>query len=164
MATVISTGLLLYRRRSSGAEVLLVHPGGPYWAKKDDGAWSVPKGIVEPHEDELAGARREFLEETGFAVDASAEARDLGTFPQPSGKRLRIWAIEGDCNPAVLHSNLFELEWPPKSGRIAQFPEVDRGGWFDQEQALRKITKGQRAVIETFYVDLQDASHKPTAN
>jgi predicted NUDIX family NTP pyrophosphohydrolase len=161
---VISAGLLLYRRRSSSAEVLLVHPGGPYWAKKDDGAWSVPKGILEPQEDELTGARREFQEETGFDVDARAEARDLGTFPQPSGKRLRIWAIEGDCNPADLRSNLFELEWPPKSGRIAQFPEVDRGGWFDREQALRKITKGQRPVIEKFYVDLQDPSHKPTAN
>ena len=154
MATVISTGLLLYRRRSSGAEVLLVHPGGPYWAKKDDGAWSVPKGIVDPGEDELAGARREFLEETGFALNANADARDLGTFPQPSGKRLRIWAIEGDCNPVDLHSNLFDLEWPPKSGRIVQFPEVDRGGWFDKEQALQKVTEGQRPVIDRFYIDL----------
>jgi predicted NUDIX family NTP pyrophosphohydrolase len=154
MAAVTSAGLLLYRRRSSSAEVLLVHPGGPYWARKDDGAWSVPKGIVDTGEEELAAARREFQEETGFAVDPSAAARDLGTFPQPSGKRLRIWAIEGDCNPAALRSNLFELEWPPKSGRRAQFPEVDRGDWFDREQALRKISKGQRPVIEKFYVDL----------
>jgi predicted NUDIX family NTP pyrophosphohydrolase len=153
MAAVTSAGLLLYRRRSSRVEVFLVHPGGPYWAKKDDGAWSVPKGIVDPDEEELAGARREFLEETGFHLDATTPLRDLGTFPQPSGKRLRIWAVEGDCNPADLSSNLFELEWPPKSGRSAQFPEVDRGGWFDQEQALRKITKGQRPVIEKFYVD-----------
>jgi predicted NUDIX family NTP pyrophosphohydrolase len=151
MVAVTSAGLLLYRRRNSGAEVFLVHPGGPYWTKKDDGAWSVPKGIVEPDEDELAGARREFAEETGFDLGASADVRDLGTFPQSSGKRLRIWATEGDYNPADLHSNLFELEWPPKSGRVAQFPEVDRGDWFDEEQALRKITKGQRAVIEKFY-------------
>jgi predicted NUDIX family NTP pyrophosphohydrolase len=151
MVAVTSAGLLLYRRRSSGVEVFLVHPGGPYWAKKDAGAWSVPKGIVDPDEEELAGARREFLEETGFDLDASADLHDLGTFPQSSGKRLRIWAVEGDCNPTDLSSNLFELEWPPKSGRSAQFPEVDRGGWFDHEQALHKITKGQRPVIETFY-------------
>jgi predicted NUDIX family NTP pyrophosphohydrolase len=154
MTAVTSAGLLLYRRRSSSAEVFLVHPGGPYWAKKDGGAWSIPKGIVDPDEDELAGARREFLEETGFELDASAHPRDLGTFPLPSGKRLRIWAVEGDCNPADLSSNLFELEWPPKSGRNAQFPEVDRGGWFDRDQALRKITQGQRPIIEKFYVDM----------
>jgi predicted NUDIX family NTP pyrophosphohydrolase len=154
MAAVTSAGLLLYRRRGSSAQIFLVHPGGPYWAKKDDGAWSVPKGIVDPDEDELAGARREFLEETGLDVDVSAHLRDLGTFPQPSGKRLRIWAVEGDCNPEDLSSNMFELEWPPKSGRVAQFPEVDRGGWFDREQALRKIIKGQRPVIEKFYVEL----------
>ena len=154
MAAVTSAGVLLYRRRNSAAEVFLVHPGGPFWMKKDDGAWSVPKGIVEPDEDELAGARREFQEETGFALNAGADVRDLGMFLQASGKRLRIWAVEGDCNPADLNSNLFELEWPPKSGRVAHFPEVDRGGWFDQDQALRKITKGQRAVIEKFYVEL----------
>ena len=154
MAAVISAGVLLYRRRNSGTEVFLVHPGGPFWVKKDDGTWSVPKGIVEPDEDELAAARREFREETGFDVTAGADARDLGMFPQSSGKRLRIWAIEGDCNPADLTSNLFELEWPPKSARVAQFPEVDRGGWFDQNQALRKISKGQRPVIEKFYVEL----------
>jgi predicted NUDIX family NTP pyrophosphohydrolase len=154
MAAVTSAGLLLYRRCNAGAEVFLVHPGGPFWKKKDDGAWSVPKGIVEPDEDEFTGARREFREETGFDVNAGADARDLGTFPQSSGKRLRIWAIEGDCNPADLNSNLFELEWPPKSSRVARFPEVDRGGWFDREQALRKITKGQRAVIEKFYGEL----------
>ena len=159
MAAVTSAGLLLYRRRGSSAQVLLVHPGGPYWTKKDDGAWSVPKGIVDPGEDELAGARREFLEETGFALNANADARDLGTFPQPSGKRLRIWAIEGDCNPQELASNLFELEWPPRSGRVAQFPEVDRGGWFDREQALRKISKGQRPVIGAFYAALNAASN-----
>jgi predicted NUDIX family NTP pyrophosphohydrolase len=154
VAAVISAGLLLYRRPGLCPEVFLVHPGGPYWAKKDDGAWSVPKGIVEPHEDEFACARREFREETGFDVAGSSNAHDLGIFRQPTGKRLHIWAMEGDCNPAELSSNLFELEWPPKSGRHARFPEVDRGGWFDRERALVKITKGQRPVVEQLYIYL----------
>jgi predicted NUDIX family NTP pyrophosphohydrolase len=151
VAAVTSAGLLLYRRRGAPTEVFLVHPGGPYWAKKDDGAWSVPKGIVSPHEDEFACAQREFKEETGFDAMGGGYEHDLGTFRQPSGKRLHIWAIEGDCNPADVTSNLFELEWPPKSGRFARFPEVDRGGWFDRGQALRKIAKGQRPILEKFY-------------
>jgi predicted NUDIX family NTP pyrophosphohydrolase len=150
----ISAGLLLYRRRNSGVEVFLVHPGGPYWARKDAGAWSLPKGLVDPNEEELGGARREFREETGFDVRASGPEHDLGTFRQPSGKRLHVWAIEGDCDPAELRSNLFEMEWPPKSGRTASFPEVDRGGWFDRAQALLKIVKGQRPIVEKFYVEL----------
>jgi predicted NUDIX family NTP pyrophosphohydrolase len=154
---IISAGLLLYRRRGPSAHVFLVHPGGPYWAKKDDGAWSVPKGIVEPGEDELACARREFREETGFDAATTTHADDLGTFLQPSGKQLHIWAIEGDCDPADLSSNLFEMEWPPKSGRIAQFPEVDRGGWFDRQEALHKIVTGQRPIIEKVYDDLNPA-------
>ena len=148
-----SAGLLLYRRRAAGVEVFLVHPGGPYWAKKDDGAWSVPKGLVDPGEDELACARREFTEETGFDAGASHSERDLGTFRQPSGKRLHVWAIEGDCDPRALSSNLFEMEWPPKSGRMAQFPEVDRGDWFEQAQALLKIAPGQRPILEKFYAE-----------
>jgi predicted NUDIX family NTP pyrophosphohydrolase len=156
VAAVISAGILLYRRRGASAEIFLVHPGGPYWARKDDGAWSVPKGILNPEEDERAGARREFREETGFEVELGDDAQDLGTFPQTTGKRLRIWAVEGDCDPTRLTSNLFEIEWPPRSGRRAQFPEVDRGGWFDPEQALRKITKGQRAVLEKFFFAFQD--------
>jgi predicted NUDIX family NTP pyrophosphohydrolase len=150
-----SAGLLLYRWRNSRAEVFLVHPGGPYWAKKDDGAWSVPKGLLAPLEDELACARREFKEETGFDVNRSAE-HDLGIFRQPSGKRLHIWAIEGDCNPADLASNLFEMEWPPKSGRTEQFPEVDRGAWFARAPALLKIAKGQRPILEKFYAEFAD--------
>jgi predicted NUDIX family NTP pyrophosphohydrolase len=149
----ISAGLLLYRWRSSRAQVFLVHPGGPYWAKKDDGAWSVPKGIVDPLEDELACAQREFKEETGFDVNRSGTERDLGTFRQPSGKRLHIWAIEGDCNPADLVSNLFEMEWPPKSGRTEPFPEVDRGAWFEKAAALLKIANGQRPILEKFYAE-----------
>ena len=151
---VVSAGLLLYRQRDSGAEVFLVHPGGPYWARKDDGAWSVPKGLVDSNEDELACARREFAEETGFVAPGSGAERDLGTFRQPSGKHLHVWAIEGDCDPAQLSSNLFEMEWPPKSGRTARFPEVDRGGWFDRTQALAKIAKGQRPILEKLYDEL----------
>jgi predicted NUDIX family NTP pyrophosphohydrolase len=146
-----SAGLLLYRRRGPRTEVFLVHPGGPYWAQKDDGAWSVPKGLVNPNEDELACARREFREETGFDANARGHEHDLGTFRQPSGKRLHVWAIEGDCNPDDLNSNSFAMEWPPKSGRTERFPEVDRGGWFDQAQALLKIARGQRPILETFY-------------
>ena len=151
--TIISAGLLLYRQRGTCTQVFLVHPGGPYWAKKDDGAWSVPKGIVNAAEDELACARREFQEETGFAAPAHGAEHDLGTFRQPSGKRLHIWAVAGDCDPAALISNLFEMEWPPKSGRSARFPEVDRGDWFEREAALRKITVGQHPIIEKFYLD-----------
>lgn len=149
----VSAGLVLYRRAPATVEVFLVHPGGPYWAKKDDGAWSVPKGLLDTHEDELAGARREFREETGFDPEGHGLEQDLGTFPQPSGKRLRVWAIEGDCDPRQLKSNLFEMEWPPKSGRIGRFPEVDRGAWFDRELALRKIAPGQRPLIEKFFAE-----------
>ncbi|HEY6823083.1 MAG TPA: NUDIX domain-containing protein [Steroidobacteraceae bacterium] len=152
---VISAGLLLYRRGDPGLEVFLVHPGGPYWARKDEGAWSVPKGLVDAGEEELACARREFQEETGFAAPSGGAELDLGTFRQPSGKLVHVWAIEGDCDPAQLNSNLFEMEWPPKSGRTAQFPEADRGGWFDRAQALAKIVNGQRPILERFYAGLR---------
>ena len=151
---LVSAGLLLYRRRDTGLEVFLVHPGGPLWAKKDDGAWSVPKGLVDSNEEELACARREFREETGFEPPESGAERDLGTYRQPSSKRLHVWAVEGDCNPSKLNSNLFEMEWPPKSGRTAHFPEVDRGGWFDRSQALLKIVTGQRPILERLYAEL----------
>jgi len=147
----VSAGLLLYRRRGSDTEVFLVHPGGPYWASKDDGAWSVPKGLVDANEDQLACARREFREETGFDAPAGVRELDLGTHRQPSGKRLHVWAVEGDCDPAALSSNRFEMEWPPGSGRSERFPEVDRGAWFDRAQALTKITSGQRAILEKFF-------------
>lgn len=151
---LVSAGLLLYRRRGSSLEVFLVHPGGPYWAKKDDASWSVPKGLVDADEEELACARREFKEETGFDAPLESPAHDLGTFRQPSGKRLHVWAIEGDCDPAALTSNLFEMEWPPKSGRIASFPEVDRGAWFDRAQANIKIASGQRPLLDKLYDEL----------
>jgi predicted NUDIX family NTP pyrophosphohydrolase len=147
---IISAGILLFRNRNSLTEVFLVHPGGPYWAGKDIGSWSVPKGIVRPAEDELACARREFREETGFDI-SSENARDLGAFRQSSSKTIRVWAVEGDCNPVNLRSNSFEIEWPPKSGQSRRFPEIDRGEWFDQVGAEQRITKGQRPLIEAFY-------------
>jgi predicted NUDIX family NTP pyrophosphohydrolase len=148
-----SAGLLLYRRRDAHLEVFLVHPGGPYWSRKDQGAWSVPKGLIDPGEDELCAAHREFKEETGFDAPGGREC-DLGVFRLPSGKQLHVWAAEGDCDPGLLNSNLFEMEWPPKSGRRARFPEVDRGDWFAREQALVKVTPGQRPVLEKFYAEL----------
>lgn len=157
MGVVISAGVLLYRRRATSVQVFLVHPGGPYWAKKDEGAWSVPKGLVDPDETELACARREFQEETGFVAPVGQE-QDLGSFRLPSGKRLHVWAVEGDCNPEALSSNSFELEWPPHSGHRAAFPEVDRGAWFDQGPSLRKITPGQRPVLERFFGQLTGTS------
>jgi predicted NUDIX family NTP pyrophosphohydrolase len=125
-----------------------VHPGGPFWAKKDDGAWSIPKGLCSAGEDPLAAARREFQEETGHAVRGPFVP--LGIFVQPGGKRVQAWAAEGDLDPALLCSNDFAMEWPPKSGREARFPEVDRGGWFTLPEARRKILKGQRALLDAF--------------
>jgi predicted NUDIX family NTP pyrophosphohydrolase len=149
----VSAGILLYRRVASGTQVFLVHPGGPYWAWKDEGSWSVPKGLVDAAEDELAGARREFEEETGFDASRTGPEHDLGSVRLPSGKRLHVWAVEGDCDAAALRRNLFEIEWPPHSGRSGQFPEVDRGAWFDRAEALRKIAPGQQPVLEKFYAE-----------
>ncbi|HSM96969.1 MAG TPA: NUDIX domain-containing protein [Rhizomicrobium sp.] len=146
---VRSAGILLYRRRNGIGEVFLIHPGGPYWAKKDMNAWSVPKGIVGEGEDPLLAARREFQEETGFEVDG--EYLPLGTFRQPSGKQLSVWAIEGDADPARLVSNSFEMVWPPKSGRMQQFPEADRSAWFSRAQAQAKIVKGQRPIVQKLF-------------
>jgi predicted NUDIX family NTP pyrophosphohydrolase len=140
-----SAGLLLYRRTASGIEVFLVHPGGPFWAKKDAGAWSIPKGEYLPGEDPLAAARREFAEETGIVLDG--EAVDLGSVKQAGGKIVRAWAIEGDCDAGAIRSNTFALEWPPRSGRQQEFPEVDRAAWFDLETAEEKILKGQLDFI-----------------
>jgi predicted NUDIX family NTP pyrophosphohydrolase len=147
----VSAGILLHRHVGEGTEVLLVHPGGPLWSGRDEGAWSVPKGLAGADEDEFACAVREFHEETGFFVDERTTKRDLGSFRLPSGKRLHVWAIEGDCDPAALRSNSFEMQWPPRSGRMAQFPEVDGAAWFKQPQALLKISGGQKQVLEAFY-------------
>lgn len=144
----VSAGLLAYRRTEAGVEILLVHPGGPFWAKKDDGAWSVPKGEYEPSEDPLAVARREFEEEIGQAPPDGSEPVWLGELRQPSGKVVSAWAIEGDLDVREVHSNSFEMEWPPRSGRTQEFPEVDRAGWFDPEEARRKILRGQLGFID----------------
>lgn len=141
-----SAGLLMFRRNKVGIEVLLVHPGGPFWAKKDLGAWSIPKGEFEDSEDPLDAAIREFREETGFPV--SEPFTPLGTIKQPSGKLVTAWAFEGDCDPATLISNSFELEWPPRSGKMSSFPEIDRAAWFDPANAKERILKGQIKLIE----------------
>lgn len=141
-----SAGLLLYRLRKGAPEVLLVHPGGPFWAKKDDGAWSIPKGLCDPGEDPLAAARREFAEETGFATQG--DCLDLGAFRQPHGKIIHAFACAGDADPAQMKSNSFGLEWPPKSGRVQHFPEADRAAWFAPAEARRKLTKGQVAILD----------------
>jgi predicted NUDIX family NTP pyrophosphohydrolase len=141
----LSAGVLLFRRHSAGVEVMLVHPGGPFWAKKDAGAWSIPKGLADEGEDLLEAAKREFLEETGRAIDG--EFLDLGAHKQPSGKTITAWACEGDFDPATLKSNTFSLEWPPRSGRMAEFPEVDRAAWYSIDDALVKISKGQKPIV-----------------
>ena len=141
-----SAGILMYRRRGGSLEVFLVHPGGPFWKNKDDGAWQIPKGELATDEEPLLCARREFEEETGFSADG--EFTELGTFRQPGGKHVQAWAVEGNCDPARLVSNEFEMEWPPRSGRRQSFPEVDRGGWFGIDEARGKLLLGQRPVLD----------------
>ncbi|HEV7717506.1 MAG TPA: NUDIX domain-containing protein [Arsenicitalea sp.] len=141
-----SAGLLLYRFTDGQPEVLLVHPGGPYWTRKDDGAWSIPKGLCEPDEEPLVAARREFLEETGHAPEGEVTA--LGTFQQSPSKDITIWAVEGEFQPAALQSGTIQLEWPPRSGTVQEFPEVDRAAWMTPDEAHRKIVKGQAQVLE----------------
>jgi predicted NUDIX family NTP pyrophosphohydrolase len=142
----LSAGLLMYRKSTGSLELFLVHPGGPFWASKDEGAWSIPKGLCEDGEDALAAAKREFQEETGFMPNGRFV--ELGRFKQPGGKIVHAWSVEGDCDPSTLKSNDFSMEWPPRSGVVRQFPEVDRGAWLDPAEALRKIHKGQRAIVE----------------
>jgi len=135
----------MYRHGDAGIEVLLVHPGGPFWARKDLGAWSIPKGEHSEAEDALAVARREFEEETG--ARPQGEPLPLGELVQPGRKIVTAWALAGDFDPSTLRSNLFEMEWPPKSGRRQSFPEVDRAQWFSPADARRKILKGQSEFI-----------------
>ena len=141
-----SAGLLMYRRGAAGLTVLLVHPGGPFWAGKDLGAWSIPKGEYDADEVPLAAAQREFAEETGTAP--RGEFLPLGEAKQPGGKHVSAWAVEGDFDPATLVSTTFEMEWPPRSGRKRSFPEVDRAAWFSLDEARRKILAGQRPLID----------------
>jgi predicted NUDIX family NTP pyrophosphohydrolase len=141
-----SAGLLLFRRRNHELQVLLIHPGGPLWLKKDEGAWSIPKGEIEDGEDPLAAARREFNEELGSPV--SGEFIELAPIRQASGKVVHAWAVESDFDPATLTSGTFSMEWPPRSGRQQHFPEVDRAEWFTIDEATRKINKAQIALLE----------------
>ena len=141
-----SSGLLLFRRRPGGLEVLLVHPGGPFWSRKDLGAWSIPKGGHEPGETPIDAAQREFREETGFSVDGPF--LPLTPVRQAGGKLVTAWAVEGDLDASAVRSTTFTMEWPPKSGRQKEFPEVDRAAWFPLDMALQKILAGQRPLIE----------------
>lgn len=140
-----SAGIVLYRKRLGILEIFLVHPGGPYWARKDNGAWSIPKGEYEQGEEALQAAQREFLEETGVAVNGPFLA--LAPVRQPSGKMITAWAAEGDLDPTRLRSNTFSLEWPAKSGVMQSFPEVDRGAWFSLADARSKLSPGQRPLL-----------------
>lgn len=142
----VSAGLLMYRRRNDDVEVLLAHPGGPLWKKRDDGAWTIPKGLVDDGEELLAAAQREFREETGF--EPSEPYLPLGSITQKSGKVVHAWAFEGDCDPNRLSSNTFELEWPPKSGKLATFPEVDRADFFFVGAARKKINPAQARLLD----------------
>jgi predicted NUDIX family NTP pyrophosphohydrolase len=141
-----SAGLILFRGRAADLEVLLGHPGGPFWQNKDDGAWSIPKGLIGADEAPLSAARREFAEETGYLPDG--DFLPLGEALQPSGKLIKAWAIEGDWGPALIRSNTFEMEWPPRSGRRQTFPEIDRAAWFVIADARRRILKGQTVFVD----------------
>ena len=148
-----SAGILLYRNGTAGLEVLLAHPGGPYWSRQDHGSWSVPKGIAEPDEAPEAVAAREFAEETGFelstvAVEPATPPLDLGEVTLKSGKVIHAWAVEGDLDPELSHSNEFEIEWPPRSGRRQLIPEVDRVAWFATDEARRRAHPAQAAFVD----------------
>jgi predicted NUDIX family NTP pyrophosphohydrolase len=145
--------LLLYRHAAGALEVMLVHPGGPYWARKDIGAWSIPKGEIEAGEEPLAAARREFEEETGGRVDG--EFLPLPPVRLRSGKQVQAWAVQADFDPAQLTSNLFSMEWPPKSGEQREFPEADRAAWFGLDAARVKIHPGQAPLLEHLLARLQ---------
>ena len=148
-----SAGILLYRRSNGALEVLLGHPGGPFWARKDEGAWSIPKGECAPEEDALATAKREFCEETGSACDG--DFLPLGEVKQASGKVVTAWAVEGDLDADAIRSNTFELEYPPKSGKLREFPEVDRAGWFGLDEARAKILPAQAPFLDRLQHELR---------
>jgi predicted NUDIX family NTP pyrophosphohydrolase len=151
-----SAGLLLYRHGSGGTEVLLVHPGGPFWARKDHGAWSIPKGEVEPGEEALDVALREFEEELGTPAPVVRDALvDLGTIRQKAGKIVAAWCGEGDFDPSMVASNTFSIEWPPRSGRLKEFPEVDRAGWFSLVDARVRLLEAQAELIDRLEAALE---------
>jgi len=151
---VTSAGLLLYRRRGGMLELLLVHPGGPFWKNKDPGAWSIPKGEYTGDEAPLAAARREFAEELGFAPEG--EFIYLGEIRQKGGKTVMAWAVEGDCDPSTIVSNTFSMEYPPKSGKFREFPEIDRAAWFDPESAKEKINPAQAPLIDRLIDNIRE--------
>jgi predicted NUDIX family NTP pyrophosphohydrolase len=151
-----SAGLLLFRRVGPSVELLIVHPGGPLWARRDDGAWSLPKGEYGPDEEPLTAARREFAEEIGWPAPAG-EPLALGEVRLKSGKRVIAWALEGDLDPAAIHSNTFTMQWPPRSGRLQAFPEVDCGDWFSPAQARVKLNPAQAEFVDRL-VDMLDLS------
>ena len=150
-----SAGVLLYRRAADGVEVLIGHMGGPFWAKKDAGGWSIPKGECGPGEIAFDVARREFEEELGTAVPAES-FRHLGELRTTSSKVLTVWAAEGDLDATACVSNTFEIEWPPRSGRMQEFPEIDRAAWFGVEAARTKLVKGQVPFLDRLVAELQD--------
>lgn len=147
-----SAGIALYRRAGDGIELFLAHPGGPFWRNKDDGAWTFPKGEYTVDEDPLVAARREFREEIGLDLDG--EFIDLGAVKQSGGKIVRVFAAEGDCDPAAIRSNTFKQVWPPKSGRYVEFPEVDRAGWFSPADARKKLIIAQRELVDRLCAQL----------
>jgi len=155
----VSAGLLMFRRSRIAVEVFLVHPGGPFWHKKDLGAWSIPKGECTTGEDTLAAAKREFEEETG--IKPVGEFLPLDDLKQPSGKVITAWAFEGNCAPAEIRSNVFSIEWPPKSGRTQEFPEVDRAAWFSIEEARTRILKGQVGFLDRLTERLPTSDREP---
>jgi predicted NUDIX family NTP pyrophosphohydrolase len=154
-----TAGLVLYREGADGLEVLLVHPGGPFWKNKDEGAWSIPKGEYEEGGEPLAVARREFEEELGTCVP-SGDVVDLGELVQQSRKKITAFAIEGDFDPSTLRSNTFEMEWPPKGGRMRSFPEVDRAAWFAPQEAREKILPGQRPLIDRLLARIAEVTRR----
>ena len=155
MARKQSAGIVLYRYRDSRVEIILVHPGGPFWNNKDSGAWSIPKGEFEPGEDPLKAARREFHEETGFAVDGSFVL--LTPVRQAGGKVVHAWAVKGDCEAESIKSNSFILEWPPRSGQRKTFSEVDRAEWFTFDKAREMLVKAQAGFIDQLEEIFEDA-------
>jgi len=143
---MISAGILLYRKRLDKVEVFLVHPGGPFWKNKDEGAWTIPKGEVMPGEDNFTAALREFLEETG--VQLKGKFKELNPVRQKAGKLIYAWAIRKSIDERTIKSNMFEMEWPPKSGKTSSFPEIDKAGWFDLASAAKKINTAQIDFLE----------------
>lgn len=163
MPATVSAGILLFRRVHRDPEVLLAHPGGPYWQRKDYGSWSVPKGIAEDDEPLEAVAAREFEEETGFglgavALNAGTPRIDLGEITLKSGKTVRAWAVEGDLDPEHAHSNEIEIEWPPRTGRLMRIPEVDRVAWFAFDEARKRFHPAQAAFVDRLERRLADAA------